>query len=321
MREGRQEESADAIAGPSAERKGFALEGGDREFIGENVIPQRLRVGRARAEHSLTEDAHAEPGLIIAFRHRSTREPQEAPLHFLAGKFRKSRMPGGRDEPLRSDDGPRIGAVEKQVVAVSFILVDDENHVVIRHALGQKRHLLLGLLMAGICISRAGVVSVVALGDDSRTKARCRTPDRRDIIEIGRLDAVYEEPMGPFLIEKKLPQSVGAHRVAGRKVKDIAAALRSAQRVVAGADVENNGVFCLGKIGYGEEILRLKISDDKPVAGGQHFFCFGDNVGLLGKDIFREIGFLIDEFASDVVIGSADPRASYSLIADNLVEE
>ena len=83
---------------------------------------------------------------------------------------------------------------------------------------------------------------------------------------IGRRLADDQHPVPPLLPQQVLGERVGAHGPVRRDVEHVAATLLLAQRVVAGAHVEDERVLGLGKIGDGEEIGGFEVGDDDSCA-------------------------------------------------------
>ena len=104
-------------------------------------------------------------------------------------------------------------------------------------------------------------------------------------------------------------------------MEDVEAALLLAQVIIAQADIEDDRVLRLGKIGNGEKVLGLEIGDDDGGAVLQDLLGLGDDIAVGGQDILDEIVFLTEELAALVVVLDGEPRALDAVVGQNGIDE
>ena len=80
-------------------------------------------------------------------------------------------------------------------------------------------------------------------------------------------------------------------------------------------------VFRLGKVGHGEQVLRLEIGDDDGGAVLQYLLGLGGDVAVGGQDVLDEIVFLAEELAALVVVLDGDARAGDAVVGDDGIDQ
>ena len=104
-------------------------------------------------------------------------------------------------------------------------------------------------------------------------------------------------------------------------MEDVRAAFLAAERIVAQAHIEDDGVLRLGKIGDGKQVVRLQVGDDRCRGRPQNLLGLGDDIAVDRNDILDELIVLIDEAAASVVVGDAEARALEPVVGQDAVDE
>ncbi len=103
--------------------------------------------------------------------------------------------------------------------------------------------------MTGVGAALSGLEGVGPLLDDLGAEAGGSAADGGGVSLVGRRLADDQHPMTPLLPQHVLSERVGAHGPVGGDVKHVGAALLLPQRVVAGADIEDERVLRLRQVG------------------------------------------------------------------------
>jgi len=103
--------------------------------------------------------------------------------------------------------------------------------------------------------------------------------------------------------------------------EDVEAALLLSQVVVTQADVEDDRVLRLRKIGDGEQVLGLEIGNNDDGTVLQNLLRLGDDVSFGRNDVLDELVMLAEKLAALVVVFDGEPRALNAVVGENGIDE
>jgi len=115
-------------------------------------------------------------------------------------------------------------------------------------ALGQLRHLLAHLLLAGVRAARSRLPLVATFLDDLGAVALGGAPDRVGEGAVAVVDAIDQHPAHPLLADQPLPERVRFHGTGGDRVEHVRPAVSRAQAIVLRPDVEDHRVLHLRQV-------------------------------------------------------------------------
>ena len=260
--------SAAATAVPVAQRQLLALEGGEREIGAlderERAWPGPRVLARAAASPTMRAALQACMSSGVMKRWNS---PHETVLQLHCAPLVEGGVPGRRHEAGRARDRPRVPGAIGQIAREDLALVGGDEHVIVRRALRQHRHLALDLDDAAVGAARAAGVLEFALLDDLRAEAG------RGVAQGGGEQFVAfrasRRRAAICAISSRSDIARARRRAwAGRRDMDhIGAAILLAQPIVGRAGVEHEEAPRLGGGGGFEHALRVEVADQNDGAG------------------------------------------------------
>ena len=241
---------------PAAEAHRVALGAVQVEPVAEQVVADRLELGRLGAQDALHDGLDRDPGAPVLPRHAAAGKLLEPAVHLRGALALPGPVPGLRNQPRRANHRTRGVGLVGHIAAELAVRVGHIDDVVV--VAGRQQGDIALVAQARVVGEQEGPDV-----DDVRAKTLGGALQRIDQRLVLRKRPLQDEDFVPLLGREILADRVGQHQVARIDVRDVGAAIGGPQPVVRRGGVQQQDGLVGDGVGELQERVGGEVRDDE----------------------------------------------------------